>query len=212
MDKKQARGVKVFLVDDHPAMRRGLSIILAQVGHTVCGEAGSRKEMLDRIDDSEAEVALVDLSLSKESGLDLLSDLLDRNIAPLVYSMHEDRATIERAFARGAHGYVTKREVAEVLLEALDEVFAGRRYGSPLVSRTLASGVLSTELGTTAALSPREEQIMVGLGHGESSSEIGGKLGISAHTVGTYYARIIEKLELRGMKELRKVAIKRHSS
>ncbi|QLA20306.1 response regulator transcription factor [Desulfolutivibrio sulfoxidireducens] len=202
-------GVRVFLVDDHPAMRGGLSLLLRQVGHTVCGEAGSRAELLDRLDGSRASVALVDLSLAEESGLDLIDDLKARDIPTLIYSMHEDRGSIERAFDRGAQGYVTKREVADVLLAAIEAVAAGRRHASPGVMRSLAGRVLAPDSGGESALSQREEQIMDRLGRGETSAEISRALTMSTHTVETYYGRMIRKIGFSSMKELRKFAIRR---
>ncbi|OLN28368.1 DNA-binding response regulator, LuxR family [Desulfovibrio sp. DV] len=210
MDEALTPGVRVFLVDDHPAMRNGLSLLLHQVGHTVCGEAGNRAELLARLDGSRAAVALVDLSLATESGLDLIGDLAAQGIPTLIYSMHEDRGTIERAFGRGAQGYVTKREVADVLLEGIAAVSSGQRYASPGAMRSLAGRFLAPTGGEEAALSQREEQIMVRLGRGETSAEISQALAISAHTVETYYGRMIRKLGLSCMKELRKFAIARH--
>ena len=96
MDEADVRGVRVFLVDDHPLMRSGLSLLLAEVGHEVCGEAGNRAELLERIDGSGAQVALVDLSLAEESGLDLTG----RHVRPgprLVLELHGGRPGRQRA-------------------------------------------------------------------------------------------------------------------
>lgn len=202
METAESTGARVFLIDDHPAMRNGLCLLLTQAGHTVCGEAGSRAEVLERIGTAKADVALVDLSLAEESGLELLDALAACDVAMLIYSMHEDRASIGRALGRGAQGYVTKREVADVLLAAIGAVRAGERYISPRASQSLGGPGLAAD-----GLSPREEQIMAMLGRGETNDEIADTLGISAHTVQTYFARMIEKLALGGMKELRKRAI-----
>lgn len=209
MEKNIAPGVRVLLVDDHPTMRTGLSMLLSHVGYIICGEAENQAELLGCIDESEADVVLLDLSLAEESGLDLLDVLRERDIATLVYSMHENWSTIEQAFERGAQGYVTKREGPGVLLEALEQIAAGKRYISPRASRGLASRVLTEEATDQAPLSAREEQIMDMLGRGETNNDIADKLHISSHTVQTYYARIIEKLGLSGMKDLRKIAIQR---
>jgi DNA-binding NarL/FixJ family response regulator len=211
MGKAETGSVRIFLIDDHPVMRNGLSLLLTQIGHTICAEAGSRAEVLRRIDASGAEIAVVDLSLAEESGLDLIDDLSSRNIPTLIYSMHEDWGVIERAFDRGARGYVTKREVANVLIEAIAEIVSGQRYTSPRVMRSLASHLHRQDDGGAAELSSREEQILNRLGSGETSAEIGQALHISAHTVETYYARIIKKLGLPSMKELRKLAIQRRA-
>lgn len=211
MDKVGPSGVRVFLVDDHPVMRNGLSLLLQQSGHTICGVAGNRAELLDRIDNAKAVVAVVDLSLAAESGLDLIDDLTVRGIPTLIYSMHEDRNSIERAFARGACGYVTKREVEDVLFEAIATVAAGRRYASPEVMRGLSLRVIDPNAVWETTLSEREEQILDRLGSGETSAEISQALHISFHTVETYYGRMIRKFGFSSMKELRKLAIRRRS-
>jgi DNA-binding NarL/FixJ family response regulator len=209
MDKTAPSGLRVFLVDDHPVMRNGLSLLLTQSGYAVCGVAGSRSELLARIDAAGAAVALVDLSLAKESGLDMIGDLTARGVPTLIYSMHEDSKSIEQAFNNGAMGYVTKREVEDVLLGAIQAVADGRRYASPEVMRSLADRVLSPGDGGEAALSQRERQILDRLGRGETCAEMSKALNISSHTVETYYGRLIRKLGLSSMKELRQFAIRR---
>ncbi|GAB7078797.1 response regulator [Megalodesulfovibrio paquesii] len=205
--------VRVFLVDDHPAVRQGLALLLRQSGCEICGEAGCHAEALTGLQAAGADVVVVDLSLGGESGLELLDALQalphEPPLRTLVYSMHEDAGAVERAFGRGAHGYVTKREVAGVLLEAIAEVLAGRRYVSPVAARTMASRMLAPE-ATGGALSQREEEILAMLGRGDSSAEIARALHISVRTVETYYSRIMEKMDIAGMKELRKQAIRLH--
>lgn len=210
MDKIKDSAVRVFLVDDHPVMRNGLSLLLEQSGCTVCGEATNREELLARLDGVSADVALVDLSLAEESGLDLIEDLAVRGVASLIYSMHEDSRSIERAFGRGAKGYVTKREGEDVLLKAIATVATGRSYASPEARQSLADQVIGQGRGSKAALSQREDHILVRLGRGETCAEISQALNISPHTVETYYGRLIRKLGFSTMKELRKHAIKRH--
>lgn len=209
MDKIASPGLRVFLVEDHPVMRSGLSLLLTQSGHVVCGVAASRAELVARIDAAEAAVALLDLSLARESGLDVIDDLEARGVPSLIYSMHEDGKSIEQAFSRGARGYVTKREVEDVLLEALAAVAAGRRYTSPEVMRSLADRALAPSSGREAVLSQRENQILAGLGRGETTDEMSRALNISFHTVETYYGRLLRKLALSSMNELRKFAIRR---
>ena len=188
MSTEQSRVARVFLVDDHPAMRNGLSLLLAKSGHVVCGEAENRAEVLVRLEGARAEVALVDLTLGEESGLDLIDDLLARDVAVIVYSMHEDRKTIERSFAKGASGYVTKREVTDVLLASLDAVLAGRRYASPRATQSLASRFFTAVENREIPLSQREEQIIAMIARAETNDEIAKALHLSTHTVKTYYS------------------------
>jgi len=96
------KAASIFLIDDHPAVRQGLKLLLSQEGHSISGEAGSHAEVASLLASSHADVALLDLSLSEESGLGLISGIRNAGIAVLVYSMHEDPDSIEKAFTAGA--------------------------------------------------------------------------------------------------------------
>lgn len=206
-------GMRVILADDHPAVRQGLALLFTQAGHTICAEAENRAETLALLSASRADIAIVDLSLGDESGLDLIADLRKRGVPVLTYSMHEDFETIEKAFGAGANGYVSKREASEVLLRAAQEILKGRRFISPRAAQSLASSVLPPqEVHGDVPLSERETQIMHMLGQGDSNTEIAASLAISVRTVESYYSRIIDKLGIDGMKELRKFAIRNRES
>jgi len=209
MKKQTRQEQRILLIDDHPTMRAGLAMLLSHVGYTICCEAGNRDQLLGCIHTCNAEVALLDLSLAEEDGLELLEVLRQQDIATLVYSMHENWNAIEKAFELGAQGYVTKREGPNVLLEALEHIFAGERYISPRASSGLCGRILDNAVASQ--LSVREEQILGMLGNGETNRDIANKLNLSPHTVQTYYTRLKEKLGLRGMKNLRKAAIQRRS-
>jgi len=201
--------IRVFLADDHPAVRQGLSLLMAQEGILVCAEAETRQETLARIDAAAPDIAVVDLSLGEESGLDLIRELTGRGIPVLIYSMHEEPEIIEQCFKRGACGYVSKRDEAFALPCAIRDVQAGNRHISPRAAQCLASRALQPEQAHTAPpLSAREMQIMSLLGQGDSNKDIAGELGLSVRTVESYFARIIEKIGVEGMKELRKHAIR----
>jgi len=86
---------------------------------------------------------LLDLSLGEENGLGLIAALRERGVAVLVYSMHEDAETIEKSFAEGANGYVTKWEVSDTLLTAVSDVLAGQRFISPRAAQSLANKALA---------------------------------------------------------------------
>lgn len=209
MEARSEKAARIFLIDDHPAVRQGLELLLAQESHIACGEAGSCDEARERIGSSGADMALLDLSLGEVSGLELIAGLRERGIAVLVYSMHEDADTIEKAFANGANGYVTKRENADVLLAAVSDILAGRRHVSPRAAQSLANRLLSQPEATREALlSEREKQILSMLGQGESNAEIAAAFAISVRTVETYFSRIIVKLDLDSMRELRRYAIR----
>jgi DNA-binding NarL/FixJ family response regulator len=205
------RPIQVLLVDDHPAVRQGLSLLLAREHVMVCAQAEDCAHALLSAEESTPQVALVDLSLGPESGLDLIGDLEARGVAVLVYSMHEDGETIQQALAAGARGYVTKREMHRVLTEAIREVAAGREYLGPRAAAALAAQL--ARVGRRAALrepSGREREVYRLLGEGATTSEIAAAMNVSVRTVESYCARLMEKLGVDGMKPLRRGAI-RHS-
>jgi DNA-binding NarL/FixJ family response regulator len=197
---------RVFLVDDHPAMRQGLALLLTQDGLEICGEAQNRAEMMARIDIAKPEIVLLDISLGEESGIDLIADIRAREAKVLCYSMLEDSATIRRAFDAGAAGYVTKRELADSLLLAVREVLAGKHHTSPGAAQGLS--IHGDESSTAAPLSQREKQIVALIGNGIPNTEIAATLNISVRTVEAYCTRIMDKLDIRGMREFRQYAIR----
>jgi len=199
---------RIFIVDDHPAVREGLALLLAQDSHSVCGEASSRTELMGRLDAAAPDLALVDLSLGEESGLDCIADLLARGCPALVYSMYEDARVVKRALGHGAQGFVSKRETSSVLLEAVQTILAGDVYLSPRVAESLGHADSMIDAPEQASdLSERERDILGLLARGETNADIAERFAVSIKTVETYYSRLQVKLGLNGMKELRKYAL-----
>jgi DNA-binding NarL/FixJ family response regulator len=210
MNDLSAKTAHIFVIDDHPVVRQGLRLLFTQASHVVCGDAECRREVLERIGTCGADVAVLDLSLGDESGLDLIGEIRAAGAAVLVYSMHEDPASIERAFAAGASGYVSKRESEDVLFRAVSDLLAGRRHVSQRAAQSLANRTQSVPAPEIRhALSEREREILTRLGQGESNADIAAALSISVRTVETYCVRLATKLELDGMKALRRHAIRR---
>lgn len=200
---------RLFLVDDHPAVRDGLKLLFSTAAYTICGEAENSAETLARVSQSGAGLAILDLSLGDESGFELIGELRRRGVAILIYSMHEDAGIIRKTFDLGASGYVSKREKSAILRQAVVEVLAGRRYVSPRAAQSFADEELATPLRDREqqSLTEREHQVLALLGRGEANADIATVLAISIRTVETHFARIIAKLKLGGMKELRRYAI-----
>ncbi|WP_319542105.1 response regulator transcription factor [uncultured Pseudodesulfovibrio sp.] len=196
--------MRIFLVDDHPSILSALQTVFMGNGHDICGTATDLETAVRRIATCEPDLVVVDLSLSGRSGLDLIAPLVERDIQVLIYSMHENAASLKRALHAGAAAYVAKREPLPVLLEAIQHISEGKRYVSPLVASNIESSSLTHAI---QALSEREQQILDLLANGETNAEIAERLDISIRTVESYYTRMISKLDLQGMKDLRKYAI-----
>ncbi len=197
----------VLLIDDHPAVRQGLRLLLESRGHRPGAEAATRAEALAALETARFDLALLDLSLEDGSGLDLLADIDERAVPVLVYSMHEEVATIHRALRCGANGYVTKREEPEVLLEGVEALMRGEGFVSPRAGQALAEKSGMTGTDPLALLSDRERSIFSAMARGAANAEIAARLGISPRTVETYLARMVKKLEMENIRALRKFII-----
>ena len=207
-DLSDPSSIRILLVDDHPAVRHGLALLLASEGMEVCAEAGGRALALARVEERRPGVAILDLSLDGEDGLILAGDLRQRNIPVLVYSMHDDAEHVGSAFAAGALGYVTKRELDSVLVQAIREVAAGRRFVSPEAAVALAESLkLRPPKKAIDNLSVQEREVYELLGHGDGTADVAAALQISVRTAESYCQRIQVKLGLSGMYELRHHAI-----
>lgn len=199
--------LRVFVVDDHPVLRKGIDLLLQQAGVRVVGSAAALADARAGIGATAPDVVLVDLALGEEDGRTLIRELArSGGPRPLVYSMDEEGPAVEESLALGALGYVTKGEVWDTLVTALGEVAAGRRYLSPRARRALDdAGDAGPEPG--ADLSARERDVFRLLGEGFAPKEIAARLDVGSRTVESYCARLQEKLRLAGMRELRRAAI-----
>jgi DNA-binding NarL/FixJ family response regulator len=207
--REGASQIRVVVVDDHPAVREGLTLLLAREAIEVCAVAEKRSQALLAAQHTTPNLVLVDLSLGTESGLDLIGDLETQGVPVLVYSMFEDGDHVQRALAAGARGYVTKREMHRVLTEAIREVAAGREYLGPRAASALAAQLARTgKRASHRELSDREGEVYRLLGVGATTSEIAATMHVSTRTVESYCARLMEKLGVDGMRPLRRDAIR----
>lgn len=196
----------VLLVDDHPAVRQGLAALLGSSGLPTPLQASTIEEARAIADETDVDLAVIDLSLERGDGLDLVPDLVSRGARVIVYSMFEDARTIRRSLKYGVLGYVTKRDDPACLLEAVDRVRRGETYLSVRAADALSEADAAMQ---GKELSERERQVLSLMGQGESNIGIAAALGISVRTVETYYTRISEKLDLSlSVRDLRKYAIR----
>ncbi len=203
---------RLFMVDDHPFVREWLGNLLRlQSDLSVVGEAGDPVSALAAMTELPPDIAVVDLTFKRGSGLDLIKDLRRQlpQVKIVVHSMHEEITDVERAFRAGASGYVMKRESTAQIIEAIREVRAGRIFASPEIMPLLAARLINRPAVTTSpedVLSDRELEVFRRLGRGQATREIADDLGVSLKTVQTYCARIKEKLGLDDGQELARTA------
>jgi two-component system, NarL family, invasion response regulator UvrY len=207
---------RVVIVEDHPTVREGVKRILSGgTEFSVVGEAADGEEALDILRNTPCDVVILDITLPKKDGLEVLSQMkLEMPGKPvLVLSMHPEDEYASRMLHAGAHGYITKDAACADLLGALRKVARGGRYMSSALAEKVALGVLDyRERPAADLLSRREYQILAMISSGETVTEIANELNLSVKTVSTYRSRILEKLALRNNAELTRYAIKQQVS
>ncbi len=205
---------RVFLVDDHPLVREWLAgMVTLEPDLEVCGQAEDAATALARVPQCSPDLLVVDLSLPRGSGLDLIKAVRTQYPAVrlLVLSMHDEPSVAERAFRAGAHGYSVKRDSGPRIVDGMRVVLGGKFYASPSLTAQLAGRMFggADRIGAAPedALSDREMEVFRLRGQGRSPKEIADRLGVSVKTVGSYDARIKEKLGLTDAGELMREAV-----
>ena len=209
MNEKPSEKKQIFIVDDHAMFREGLrQSIDREADLAVCGDAADATEALEKINQSEPDLVVVDISLSGKSGIDLIKSIKEKHedLPVLVVSMHEESLYAERALRAGAMGYVMKQEPAKVVKSAIRKLLAGDMH----LSERMASGVISKFIRGNDELPPspleklsdRELEVFRMLGQGKGVRQIAEELGLTIPTINSFRNRIKEKLQLNSSTEV----------
>jgi DNA-binding NarL/FixJ family response regulator len=204
--------VRILLVDDHPIVREGLAeMINRQPGLRVCGEAEDREQALAAVETCKPDLAIVDLALNGQPGIELIKDLraCHPNLRVLVLSMLDEQVHAERVIRAGACGYIAKQEAAARILSAIQRVLDGGIYLSDAVTVQIAAKLACRPCGAVIEnLADREFEVFELIGEGLSTQQIAERLHLGIGTIETYRARIKEKLGLKDAQELLQSAIR----
>ncbi len=207
--------VRFLIVDDHPLFRQGLVSVIENVRtFQVQAQATTITEALTLLDETEVDVALVDISLQQENGLELVKTLKASKpeVLSIVVSMYDELIYASSALKAGARGYVMKQEAASSLLKAIDTVLKGKVYLSDDMRERMLDTMLlqesTQESDPVELLSLREMEVLRLLGQGCGVSEIGKTLNLSVKTINVYRDNIRHKLSISDAGTLRKFAIK----
>lgn len=204
--------IKIVIADDHAVVREGLKrIISAAPDMAVVGEATNGAEVIQQVRESDFDVLVLDLSMPGRSGMELIK--LVRCEKPrlriLVLSMHEELQYAVRSIKSGASGYLTKESAPAQLMQVLRKVSAGGAYISTGVAEQLALGsMLGSSCAPHQMLTDREFEVFRLIATGMSITEIAGRLNLSAKTISTHKANLMQKMSLQNQSELIRYAIK----
>jgi DNA-binding NarL/FixJ family response regulator len=208
-----------MIIDDHPLFSRGLAqLIETQSSYKVNGMAKDRKEALGMLEKVKPNLAIVDLNLGQEDGLELIKDIsvINPSTKVLVLSMHDERFYAERALKAGARGYIMKQEAESQVINAIQTVMEGKIYLSERELERIkdlskndksAKREKKEPYDTISLLSDRQLQIFTLIGKGLGTVDIASKLNLSIKTIDTHKENIKVKLHCSSSAELRQMAI-----
>ena len=208
----------ILIVDDHGLFREGLKAIIERnATFEVVGEAGNGREALKMVQRFKPDVALIDMSLPDQSGIELTRDVL--KFSPktriMIVSMHSKIDYIAGAFRAGATGYVIKESASDKLLQGIKTVIKGDFFMDTSVSQKVVKklvGLQEKEIkipdDAYDTLTPREQEVMALVAEGHSTNKIGEMLFISSKTVENHRSSIMRKLDLHSTIDIARYAAK----
>ena len=203
--------VRVIIADDHAMVREGIKSVLERAGFEVVGEASNGTEVLPLAERVQPDVAVLDISMPGETGLQAAARLRQAlpHVRVLILSMYDNTEYVLESVRAGAHGYLLKDGAAQELANAIRAVQNGEAYFSPAVAARLSAAVrgdIEREQRRTSLdlLTGREREVLAGIAKGLTNKEIAAELGISHRTVETHRESLMRKLGIRTVAGLTK--------
>jgi len=204
--------INVMLVDDHDLVRKGIRRLLDDSsGIKVIAEAHDGEQAIRQIRKQKPDVILMDISMPGIGGLEATRKItqVSPDMKVIVVTIHDDEPFPARLLEAGAAGYITKGCDVDEIIQAIQSVYSGNQYITPVVAQKLAlSFVNKRGKSLMDELTQREVQVMLMVVKGDSNREISEKLCLSPKTTSTYRGRLFEKLGVGNDVELTRFAIR----
>jgi two-component system response regulator DevR len=193
--------IRIFLVDDHELVRRGIAGLLsAETDMEVVGEAGSAAQARTRIRATDPDIVVLDVRLPDGSGIDVCRDVRSANPSTkcIMLTAYDDDEAIYAAVLAGASGYVLKDIRGSGLVDSIRAVAAGRSLLDPTLATRVVERISQNQLKDPRldSLSARENQILALIAEGLTNRQIGSALSLAEKTVKNYVSALLAKLGL----------------
>ena len=203
--------IKLIIADDHELFRKGLAELLRKHdGIKIVKSVADGLEFMALVNSPfEADIVLLDITMSNMDGFQVLKELKNSNsdIKPIVISMHNDGNYIAKCAKMGAYGYLLKNTDEDELILAIRTVGNGKKYFGAEISEKMIN-FMSTQSISENVLSNKETEVLGLIAKGLTTKEIAAKLFVSSRTIETHRANILKKLEVKNSAELIKKATK----
>ncbi|MEA3210734.1 MAG: two-component system, NarL family, invasion response regulator UvrY [Chthoniobacter sp.] len=204
--------MKVLLIDDHTAIRRGIQMILQdEFPDAEISGAGDSRAALEIVRQGPLDIVLCDINLPGRNGIDVLKEIkvAQPNLPVLMLSMHPEEEYAMRALKAGASGYLTKNSEPEEMLTAFRTALAGRKYITARLGEQLAAAFTQPpDQKPHERLSDREFEVFRMLASGKEVKEVAGDLGLSVKTISTHRENILRKMQLKNNAALTVYAVR----
>lgn len=208
--------IKIFLADDHTIVRQGLAKLLEAEPHIkVVGEAQDGREAVNKVPKINPDIVIMDIAMPLLNGIEATRQI--KKLSPqtkiIILSMHSHDRYISELISLGASGYLLKDSTGVEIIKAVSAAMKGDVYLSPSISRRVIDDYLTLKKTSSredlyAKLSNREREVFQMIAEGHSTKKIADILFVSASTVKTHRANIMEKLQLKNISQLIQFAIR----
>src|SRR5512138_241285 len=210
--------IRVLIAEDHLMVRAGIRALLEKAGDIhVLGEASNGQEAIEMAEQFKPDVLIMDIMMPRLNGIQAAENMHNLKLPTqiVLLSMYSDEGFVHQALQYGVKGYVLKSSVSDELLWAVRAVARGETYLSGPISEIIIESAINSSAGPPdgdpfASLSPRGKEILQLIAEEYTSGEIGRMLFISEKTVEKHRARLMEKLSVRNLAGLVRMAIKYH--
>jgi len=203
--------INIIVIDDHEMFRSGMeSLLRKNIDFEVHEGVGTRAELDSVLSEKEIDVVLLDISLSGDSGLDILEEIKYKypNVKCIMLTMHEEVQYVKESLRKGAMGYLLKESGEKELFEAIYDVEQGKKYFKNKISDLLINDI--SAMSEDRLLTDRELTIVRMVADGKITKEIADKLSISVRTVETHRSKIMKKLKVSNASEMIRLAYKKN--
>jgi DNA-binding NarL/FixJ family response regulator len=190
---------RILIADDHDVVRSGVrSILEAQEGWEVVGEAETGKEAVDKALATRPHVVVLDYALPVMNGIDATRQIRARvpGAEVLIFTMHDTDALVREVLEAGARGFLLKSDARKFLLAAVESLVAHKPFFTGKVSETLLASYLAKRAETEELLTARERSVIQLIAEGHTNRSMADILSISSKTVETHRASAMRKLNL----------------
>jgi DNA-binding NarL/FixJ family response regulator len=203
---------RILLADDHKIVLEGLRGLL-DLEFEIVGAVENGRTLVAEAQRLKPDVVVADISMPGLNGIDAARQMrkMDERIKIVFLTMHSEASYAAGGFDAGASGFVLKHSAPQELITAIREAMQGRTYVTPMIAGELISSFKSSKpcpAGSSAALSPRQREVLQLLAEGKSTKEIGMLLDISTRTVEFHKYRMMEQLRIKTSAELVQFAVK----